>query len=198
MIDSRVNGRSLEGEIMHISNRLLAAAAIAALALAALPGRAAEQAVPQAATWQAHHATLIYEPYTSQYTCDGLRSKVREIFLFLGARRDLKIIASGCGPSEFPMGAASVSVDFSTLAAAPGAAPSSVVQGYWTPTRVMPGWPNFIDAGDCELIAQMRKVLTDDFAWQNLDYRVLCTPHDVSVDSFKLQGLVLKTNRGAS
>jgi hypothetical protein len=183
---------------MHISNRLLAAAAIAALALQALPSRAAEQAVPQAATWQAHHATLIYEPYTSQYTCDGLRSKVREIFLFLGARKDLKIVASGCGPSEFPMGAASVNVDFSTLAAAPDAAPSSVVQGYWTPTRVMPGWPSFIDAGDCELIAQMRKVLTDDFAWQNLDYRTLCTPHDVSVDSFKLQGLVLKTNPGAS
>ena len=185
---------------MHTSNRLLAAAAIAALALQAVPGAAAEQAVPQpqAATWQAHHATLIYEPYTSQYTCDGLRSKVREIFLFLGARKDLKIIASGCGPSEFPMGAASVNVDFSTLAAAPDAAPSSVVQGYWTPTRVMPGWPSFMDAGDCELIAQMRKVLTDDFARQNLDYRALCTPHDVSVDSFKLQGLVLKTNRGAS
>ena len=106
---------------MHTSNRLLAAAAIAALAVQALPGRAAEQVVPQAATWQAHHATLIYEPYTSQYTCDGLRSKVREIFLFLGARKDLKIVASGCGPSEFPMGAASVNVDFSTLAAAPDA-----------------------------------------------------------------------------
>lgn len=183
---------------MHVSHRLLAAAAIAALALQALPSRAAEQAVPQAATWQAHHATLIYEPYTSQYTCDGLRSKVREIFLFLGARKDLKILASGCGPSEFPMGAASVSVDFSTLIAAPSAGSSSVVQAYWTPTRVMPGLPNFIEAGDCELVAQMRKVLTDDFAWQNLDYRTLCTPHDVSVDSFKLQGLVLKTNPGAS
>ena len=184
---------------MRTSNRWLAAAATAVLAVLLRPALAAEQAAPQAATWQPHHASLIFEPYTFQYTCDGLKEKVRETLLFLGARRDLKILANGCGPSEFPMGAASVIVDFSTLAVAPQAAPPSVVQGYWMPMQVMPGLPHFIEAGDCELMAQMRKLLTDDFAWQNLDYRTLCTPHDVSVNSFKLQGLVLKTSRaGAS
>jgi len=185
---------------MHTANRLLAAAVTAALALNSASSRAADQTSAQAATWQQHHEILTFRAYTSEYTCDGIRSKVREILLYLGARRDdLKIVVSGCGPSEFPTGGlAPINVEFSTLAVTSDASQASVVPGHWTQTKILPRSPNFIDAGDCELIAQMRQLLSTDFAWQNLDYKALCTPHDVSVNSFELQGLVLKMSRGAS
>src|SRR5882672_12674666 len=59
----------------------------------------APSGTPIAAVWKEQHLEFFYMGRTSRYSCDGLRDKVRAMLLDLGARRDLKISAVGCGDS---------------------------------------------------------------------------------------------------
>jgi len=100
----------------------------AALLLAALAG-AATFAAPVAkaaepAAWKDHDLVLDYFGFTTRYSCDGLRDRVRTVLLQLGARPDLSISTSGClhpggGVELFP----SVQVHFASLQ--PTIAPAS-------------------------------------------------------------------------
>jgi len=185
---------------MHnLSSRLLAAAAIAALGLQANLSRASEHeatlataAAPVPTVWQPHKAGFDYIGLTSTYTCDGLQSKVRQLLVYLGARKDLTVSATGCGPSDFPMGGVvRVDVEFQTLAVAPDTL-ATPGHGYWAPLRVAARRPTFIENGDCELIDQIHHLVTDNFSLRNLDYDARCTPHDVYMDSFDVRGEVLR------
>ena len=103
----------------------------AALSLAALAG-AATFAAPVAkaaepAAWKDHDLVLDYFGFTTRYSCDGLRDRVRTVLLQLGARPDLSISTSGClhpggGVELFP----SVHVHFASLQ--PTVAPASGAQ----------------------------------------------------------------------
>jgi hypothetical protein len=44
------------------------------------------------------------------------------------------------------------------------------------------------------MIQQLGQLLTNDFAWRELDYRTTCTPHDLSPNGFQMSGLLLKAN----
>ena len=103
----------------------------AALLLAALAGAATFAApVAQAAepaAWKDHDLVLDYFGFTTRYSCDGLRDRVRTVLLQLGARPDLSISTSGClhpggGVELFP----SVHVHFASLQ--PTVAPASGAQ----------------------------------------------------------------------
>jgi hypothetical protein len=185
---------------MRLSNRLLAAISTTAFALGVNPATAAVHdtalattATPEPTVWQAHQAGFDYMGLTSVYTCDGMEDKVKQLLLYLGARKDLRVRASACGPRGFPMGRVlRINVDFQTLAPAPDADPTALVQGAWTPLQLSAGRPRFIESGDCELVEQMRHFLADNFSLRNLDYVASCTPHDISLDSFKVQGEVLR------
>ena len=183
----------------HANSRLLAAAAVAALGVQGNLSQAAEHeaalataAAPVPTVWQSHKAGFDYFGLTSTYTCDGLQSKVRQLLVYLGARKDLKVSATGCGPNDFPMGGiVRVDVEFQTLAVAPDTLASSA-HGYWAPLRVAARRPTFIEDGDCELVDQIHHLVTDNFSLRNVDYDARCTPHDVFMDSFDVRGEVLK------
>jgi hypothetical protein len=174
----------------------LTAASLAANASADAPASATVQ--PEATAWQHHHASFNYFGITSLYTCDGMEDKVREILLFFGARRDLKVEAHGCprGPDSLTR-TAWVTADFDTLAAAPAdTAEAQIVQAHWTAFKLNAQRPNFMGEGDCELVEAMKQTLTQNFSWRGLDYSTSCTPHAVSLLDFRLQGEVLKSNPG--
>src|ERR1700675_27916 len=76
-----------------------ALAVVGSLFLALLRPAGAESGDPIAAVWKEQHLEFFYMGRTSRYSCDGLRDKVRAMLLDLGARRDLKISAVGCGDS---------------------------------------------------------------------------------------------------
>jgi hypothetical protein len=183
----------------HLSSRLLATAAIAALSVQANLSQASEREnalataqAPVATVWQSHKAGFDYIGLTSTYTCDGLESKVRQLLVYLGARKDLKVSANGCGPRDFPMGGiVRVDVEFQTLAVAPDTA-ATPVHGYWAPLRVAAQRPTFIENGDCELVDQIHHLVTDNFSLRNLDYDAHCMPHDIYMDSFDVRGEVLR------
>src|SRR4029077_17632258 len=77
---------------------------VAAEAAAEAP---AETAPPAWAVWTPKQLRFVYSGFTSHYSCDGLRDKMRAILLQLGARADLRVQPVPCAglagrPTEFP------------------------------------------------------------------------------------------------
>jgi hypothetical protein len=181
-----------EAAVMSHKHSFIAALALTTLAF----GTAASMAdAPEATTWQHHHATFAYYGITTLYSCDGLEGKVGQILLFLGAR-DPRVQADGCPRGgNSPSHIATVSVDFDTLVAAASAPASDVVQAQWTPFKLEAQRPYFMGQGDCELMRAMQPMLTKSFSLRSLNYSVGCTPHQLSIADFRVQGEVLKTSK---
>ena len=160
----------------------------------ALGSAALETAAPStdtmSGTWQHHHLRFNYFGVTALYTCDGLEDRVGQILLHLGARKDIKVSASGCTGAHTPSRDALVALDFYALV--PAADESGTVNARWTPLEMTPLRPRFMGGGDCELIQQMKDVITQNFSWRNLDYRTRCAPHGVTIDAFEVKGQALR------
>jgi hypothetical protein len=145
------------------------------------------------AAWRHHKTTFSYYGITSLFTCDGLEDHVRQILLYLGARKDAKVRASGCpGPFNAPSRTAWVDADFYALAPATDADGANTVKARWTSLEVTPRRPDFMGDGDCELIQEMKDLITKNFSVRELQYRADCVPHEVSLDSYSIRGQVLK------
>jgi hypothetical protein len=179
-----------------------ALAMLGSLSYAAAAGDAADAAAPVAESaptdvvsgaWQHHKVTFDYYGFTSLFTCDGLDDQVRQILLHLGARRDAKVRASGCpGPYNTPSHNAWVDADFYTLAPAAAAKGSDTVKARWTSLEVTPRRPEFMGDGDCELIQEMKDLITKNFTLRDVEYRANCVPHELWMDSYAIKGQTLK------
>jgi hypothetical protein len=141
--------------------------------------------------WQHHHVNLNYYGITALYSCDGLENNIRSLLLHLGARKDAKVSATGCpnGPSV-PGHSAIVDVDFSTLS--PSSDGSDTVQAQWMPVLVSPTHPYFMSHGDCELIDEMKDLISKNFSLREVNYRTDCVPHQVNIDDFTIKAQALK------
>jgi len=183
--------------ISGLARKLAAAGAVSATALAAFASPLKDDAPPTPSLWQEHKGSVNYFGITSVYSCTGIESKVRQVLLLLGARKDMSVNASGCNSHDMPMGPAmTVSIRVFSLApagsaAAPGAAPP--VMASWSPVAIDGQRPPFMGDGDCELIDQLHEFITKNFSAQNIDYRASCTPHQVTSASFSIHGEFLKT-----
>ena len=141
--------------------------------------------------WQHHKLTFNYFGVTTLYTCDGLEDRVRQILLQLGARKDAKASAGGCpGPFNTPSHNALVALDFYTLA--PATDGSATVKAQWTPLELAPHRPGFMGDGDCELIEEMKDLITRNFSLRDVHYRTSCVPREVTLDAFEVKGQVLQ------
>jgi hypothetical protein len=174
-------------------------AIIAGVALLAGIGvcAASAQTKVEGVTWQSHHVEFDYFGLVSRYTCDGIGGKVGQILRFFGARADLEVRASGC-----PRGGDSISrsiwvrADFSTLSAAKNATASSPeIEANWTALKVTADRPSFMGRGDCELVDQMRKVLSNGFTWRDqVSITTSCQPYSVAISTYTIQGEVLRAD----
>jgi hypothetical protein len=174
--------------------RWIAAAALLGLAASATASQASDDTGNEASTWQHHQVKLNYFGFTSAYSCDGLEGKVGMILKYFGAR-DPKVQANGCprGPNSISH-SAWIDVQFDTLAAAAAdAPPAAIVQARWTPIQLNAQHPFFMGGGDCELIDAMKPMLIANFSLRNLSYRAACTPHEITLLDFKVDGEVLKS-----
>ena len=184
---------------MQRSKRILTAAVVSGLlALATLPvasaandGAAGGPVV--AGTWAHRHASFHYDGITSLYSCAGLESNIRALLLHMGARKDLTVRAYGCpGGYNAPGRTAIVDVDFYSLAPGADANAANSVQARWTPVTVSANDPNFIRHGDCELIHEMKDILSKNFSLRDLNYRTDCMPYEVNIDDFSIKAEILK------
>jgi hypothetical protein len=187
---------------MRLSNRFPRFAAAAVLAGVSLPAalgvsQAATGGSPAAdvvaGTWQHHKVTMNYFGITTLFTCDGLENHVRQILLYLGARQDLKVSATGCpGSVNAPSRTAWVNVDFYSLEPAANTAAPGTVKASWSALQLNSNHPRFMDAGDCELIQNMKDLALKNFTLRDVDYRTDCVPHDLNLDGFSVKGEALK------
>ncbi len=155
----------------------------------------AAAAEPTAAPAQWHKQTLKfdYSGFTALYSCDGLEGKVREILLTFGARNDAKVRATGCSEgSSRPSRFAWVTAEFSSLAPAADPAAADVVKAEWARVQLAPNRPSYMEAGECELVEQIRELLQKGFTLRNTEYRTSCMPHQVSIADYSVNTEVLK------
>jgi hypothetical protein len=143
--------------------------------------------------WQHHRVSFTYVGFTTLYTCDGLEDHVRQILLHLGARKDVHVTASGCpGPFNEPSHSAFVDAEFYALAPGAGAAAAATVKARWTALEVTSRRPSFMGDGDCELVQEMKDLITKNFSLRNIEYRTKCFPNDVTLDEFSIKGQALR------
>jgi hypothetical protein len=163
----------------------LASAAAATTLLAAVPSLATAQD-SVAAVWVPKHVQFVYQAFTSYYSCDGLRDKIRSMLQKLGAQ-DLKVEQYACtnlsGPSIFP----GVRVNMRVLVPASSADAAKEknagppVQAHWKNVVLMPANASLNEQGDCELIEQFKETFLPLFTTRDVKYQSDCIPHEITL-----------------
>jgi hypothetical protein len=150
-------------------------------------------AVVVASVWQHHAVRVDYYGLTSLYTCDGLESHVKAILVYFGARKDASVTANGCSPGpDTPSHFAFVHTDFYTLAPSGDANTNDVVAAQWTSLEMGPKRPFFMGDGDCELVDQLKDLLSKNFSLRDVSYRTDCVPHQIVLNGFSVKAQALK------
>ncbi len=184
-------------------------AAAAVMGLAALisgtpAARAAAPAVPvaaassqagatQSAQWVKRKFTFVYQGFTTHYSCQGLRDKVRDVLLELGARRsDLNVHEIGCTRSiGQPEPSPSVGGTFYVLEPASSSTEHAVEAG-WQRVNVRVGTTGLDSAGQCELVEQMKQKILPLFSTRDVIFSPHCIPHQLTPSGSTLSVEVLK------
>jgi hypothetical protein len=145
-------------------------------------GSAAAEGQP--AVWTEKEVTFVYQGFTTKYSCDGLRDKMRSVLLDLGAqKKGLKVQQLGCSsasgrPDPFP----GVRVKMKVLQPAAGTADDKgpPVAAHWKPVDLKLRDSFTTDSGECELVEQIRHKIVPLFATRNVDLKTNCIPHQAT------------------
>jgi hypothetical protein len=151
----------------------------------------ARTAVP--AHWVQKKLKFVYQGFTTRYSCQGLREKVREVLLQLGARpSDLSVREIGCttGFSQ-PDPAPSVGGTFYVLEPASGST-EQPIDAAWQRVNVSVGRPGLDTAGQCELVEQVKQRILPLFTTRNVAFERRCIPHKLTPNGSSLSVDVLK------
>jgi len=184
---------------MHYRLRVPVSAVALALFLSMAPGARAQapaQAAPPAwAEWTPKELRFVYMGFTSHYSCDGLRDKMRSILLQLGARPDLKVREVPCSglagrPTEFP----GVTVNMNVLApwdAGKANASATPLPAHWKMVEISTDRDPLREAGDCELIEQVKSRVLPLFNARNVEYHSSCIPNQLQIGGTQLKAELL-------
>jgi hypothetical protein len=190
--------------------------AIATSAQAQEGATAADDPGVVSAVWMERDVTLHYTGFTSYYSCEGLRGKVRRILQELGVRPGFTVTTRNCFKQSGPEWSPSVRI----VAALPVEATPEVlaelasgaskrelvarVQGKSPeeataqfparPKRVefASGGMGVLQDGDCELMEQMRDRVFGPLGVKVIDSNVRCVPRQVSINSIRMTVEVLE------
>ncbi len=171
---------------LSVSALAVLGSSLAAKAQAADAGGSETQAV-----WTAKTASFTYAGFTTKYSCEGLESQVKSVLLSLGARRgDLVVTGTGCfepgRPAPFP----GVKVRMSVLQPASGAAKDAVA-AQWKAVQVRLDTDPLAEAGQCELVEQIKQKLLPLFSARDIQFKPGCVPHQLNPNGTRLQAEVL-------
>jgi hypothetical protein len=181
----------------------LALAALSGLAVGAPDVQAAAEAqlrTPVNAVWRERHIAFAYMGRTARYSCDGLREKVRAMLLDLGARRDLKVVALGCGAER--VGLDSVQPGLDLVFASPALSDNlgkpahagdlaPTVAHFEEFTLTSDAFRN-LGIGDCELVEEFARQVLPKLAARHVKQDITCVPNQISGNRFRVHGEVLK------
>ncbi len=158
---------------------------------------AAEAGSAQPAKWVQRKIYFTYMGFTTHYSCDGLRDKVRLILLELGARKqDLAVNEAGCtsprgGPEPFP----AVRATFYALEPVAGdqaeSSGAETVAAHWQTVSVRLSPSSLGQAAQCELLAQVKERILPLFDARNVRFQSNCVPYQLEMPGAVLQMDVL-------
>jgi hypothetical protein len=159
--------------------------------VAAASARAAEPASPHYpawATWTQKDLIIKLDPLPKRYACNALWYKFRDVLLAMGAKPGLSVLVYPCdGKADLASRDPSVHLQFSMPELLPRAV-AGWAQFKAAPRRVElgPGHPASLDAGDCDLLRQMKGALLESLA-QRVDHAdLVCQPANASTQGFGL------------
>ena len=178
----------------------MTAAALTLFLSAAVPaepqasGAAAEPAVE--AVWTPRELNFTFLGFTAHYSCDGLQARMQKVLLMLGARpTDLQVLPGPCAaPYGRPDRFANVRVKMNVLVPAVGergAADTPTVPAHWKMVNLTASKDVVKEAGDCELIEQVKQSVLPLFTTRDVDYKSTCIPFQLTVGGTQLRTQVL-------
>ncbi len=172
-----------------LSRGAFALALVSGIAAGAQPSDPSESQTR--AVWTPKEASFTYAGFTTKYSCEGLVSQVRSVLLSLGAqRKDLVVTGTGClepgRPAPFP----GVKVRMKVLTPASGAA-SDTVPAQWKPVQVRLDPDPVAEAGQCELVEQIKQKLVPLFSTRDVEFTPNCVPHQLNPNGTRLRAQVL-------
>lgn len=170
--------------------RAALAAVLAAMCASAAANAADSAAAPSSASWVEKEVNFRYVGFTTRYTCDGLRDRMRQILLELGARDDLKLTSYGCVGAPSPGTTPGVQIVMHVLQP-PGASSGQTVATHWKTVDLLADRDLLDAARDCELIAQLDRDVLPLFAARHVEYRATCSVHTPLVGGTRLKADVL-------
>ncbi len=184
------------------SSRRAAAAAVLAVLLCGpvLADTPANGSGAVSAVWTPKELRFVYLGFTSKYSCDGLADVMKKVLLVLGARKDLQVSPTPCSapfgrPDPFP----GVTVKMNVLQPADGsdaksaAAAAQPVPAHWKMVDVNaalardPLW----QAGQCELLEQIKQSILPKFTARNVQYQSTCVPNQLYIGATQLRAEML-------
>lgn len=179
-------------------SRIRIAAVLATLAGLGAP--AAWAAAPDAdnaqlAAWTPKELRFVYQGFTTRYSCDGLREKVRSALLALGARKDLTVHEGACasppGRTD-PFPGVNIKMQVLTPLTATAPAPdATAVAAHWKTVDLRLNRDALSESGDCELIEQIKQSILPLFTTRHVEYSSNCVPHQLSAGGTQLRAEVL-------
>jgi hypothetical protein len=149
------------------------------------------------AVWADKELNFTYVGFTTKYSCDGLRDKMRSVLLDLGAeKKSLKVLQSGCSspggrPDPFP----GVRVKMRVLQPAGSSNTDEKeppVAAHWQPLDLKFHDSFSMDSGECELMEQIHQKVLPLFSVRNVEFKSTCVPHQASPTRPILKSEVLK------
>jgi len=179
----------------------------AALTLIGVPAMAAAADAPApsaealSAVWTPKEITFVYQGFTAHYSCDGLRDRMREVLLTLGARPDLHVDIYGCSapagmPDPFPgvrikMNVLTPAQAGGTTPAGASAADATGVSAAWKKVDVRLDRDPLGQSGSCELLEQIKQKILPQFTTRDVDFASNCVPNQLSAGGNWLRADVL-------
>lgn len=154
------------------------------------PALAAGDSGTEAAAWVQKEVNFRYVGFTTKYSCDGLRDRVRGILLKLGARDDLRMTGYGCVGVNSPETTPGVRIVMHVLEPARATAGKSLV-ARWKSVDLLADRDLLDAARDCELIAQLNRDVLPLFAVRHVDYSAACSVGNPLTGGTRLKADVL-------
>jgi hypothetical protein len=152
----------------------------------------------QPAQWTQKEFQFIYQGFTTHYSCDGLRDKVESVLRQLGARKDSKVYELGCTanygrPDPFPGVRAKISVlqPLTPAEASNPKDPGALVPAHWKRMTLRLGVDMLSEAGECELVEQVKQHILPLFTTRNVEFKPNCIPHQLTLGGTTLSADVL-------
>jgi hypothetical protein len=91
-----------------------------------------------------------------------------------------------------PSHIASVTADFYSLSPGADSNAASPIAAQWSPVELSAQRPSFLTDGDCELLEDMKTLISQSFSARGLEYRAECTPREVDIGSYRIKGEFLR------